>query len=120
MDKGAILNQLDTTLYEVIQSFTFQHIVLQQSQINKLTNHFIIAGITNKNSFFFTFQIIPFLIQIIQFVFSEVGISSSFLPFCLSFNSLRCLLTASISDCIGATSAWQALSSSLSTSFINL
>ena len=69
MDKGAILNQLDTTLYEVIQSFTFQHIVLQQSQINKLTNHFIIAGITNKNSFFFTFQIIPFLIQIIQFVF---------------------------------------------------
>jgi hypothetical protein len=46
------LNEFDATFNETIQSLTSQHVILQQSQIYKLSNNLIAGSIFGENGFF--------------------------------------------------------------------
>ena len=83
--KGAYFIRSMLLLTKLFKASPFNHTILQQCQIYQLTDNLILGSIIGEDAFFLCFQFVPLLIQLIHFILSAVGISSSFLPSCFLF-----------------------------------
>ena len=62
------LNHFNATLHKVVQSFAFQHVVLQQSKIYQLAYYLITACVFTQDSIFLTLLICNLLFHCVEFI----------------------------------------------------
>lgn len=62
------LNQFDASFYEVSQSFSFQHVVLQQCQVNQLMYYLVAGSIFVDDVSLLLLLLVEFLFYIVEFI----------------------------------------------------
>ena len=95
---GAVSNHFHAAFHKVGQRFAFQHVVLQQGQVDKLVNHLIACGIAVEHLSLFLLSVrsVSFPRRPARF-FSAAGMSSLFFPSCALRSSFWRMVSAAIS-----------------------